>query len=51
MKLSIGEVFAEAWSLYTRHAGSDPHCAAIVFGFLSLVARRDRPHARPGLSR
>jgi hypothetical protein len=38
VRLSIGEVLGEAWSLYTRYAGKLILMAAIVFGFLSLVA-------------
>lgn len=37
MKLSIGEVFAEAWRLYTRSAGRLVTIGAIVFGALALV--------------
>ncbi len=49
MKLSIGEVFAEAWNLYTRHAGKMILMAAIVFGFLSLVAAAIGPTRHPAL--
>lgn len=37
MRLSIGEVFAEAWRLYTRSAGRLVTIGAIVFGALALV--------------
>jgi hypothetical protein len=49
MKLSVGEVLGEAWSLYTRHAGKLIVMAAIVFGFLSLVAAAIGPTRHPGL--
>ncbi len=37
MRLGIGEVLGQAWSLYTRNSGRLIAVAAIVFGFLSLV--------------
>jgi hypothetical protein len=49
MKLSVGEVLAEAWALYTRHAGKLIVMAAIVFGFLSLVAAAIGPTRHPAL--
>jgi hypothetical protein len=49
MKLSIGEVLGEAWNLYARHAGKLIVMAAIVFGFLSLVAAAIGPTRHPGL--
>lgn len=49
MKLSIGEVLGEAWSLYTRHAGKLILMSAVVFGFLSLVAAAIGPTRHPGL--
>ena len=49
MKLSIGEVLGEAWSLYTRHAGKLILMAGIVFGFLSLVAAAIGPTSNPAL--
>jgi hypothetical protein len=37
VRLSIGEVFAEAWKLYTRFAGRLILIGAIVFGVMALV--------------
>lgn len=37
MRLSIGEVFGEAWKLYTRFAGRFILIGAIVFGAMALV--------------
>jgi hypothetical protein len=49
LKLSIGEVLGEAWTLYTRYAGKLIVMAAIVFGFLSLVAAAIGPTRHPAL--
>lgn len=49
MKLSVAEVFAEAWKLYTRFAGRLILVAAIVYGFLSLVSAAIGPTRNPWL--